>query len=149
MAVREVERELQAARVSAVTANRTVRVRFDCPVAGQFRRVEVLAEPGVPDARDNLLSRCNPAAFPYPAADLDPLTRPNLDGPLHYLPAGVTVGGVAGFEFHPDGTAWSNAAGGLGTWEAIAPAGTAVTVAKAGRTRSVLVNGMGRVFVQP
>ena len=85
---------------------------FNCPVAGQFRRVEVLGEPGLPDPRDDSLARCNDSTFPYPAPDPDPLTRPNLDGPLHWLPVGVTMGGVSGIEFLPNGTARSDAVGG-------------------------------------
>jgi len=147
IAIREVERELQAARVTAVTANRQVRVLFNCPVAGQFRRVEVLGEPGLPDARDNLVARCDPGAFPYPAADADPLTRPNHDGPLHWLPNGVTMGGVGGIEFRPNGTARSDAAGGAITWVDIPVDGVSATVTKGALSRTITVNGMGRVHV--
>jgi prepilin-type N-terminal cleavage/methylation domain-containing protein len=147
MVIREVERDLQAARVSAVTANRTVRVLFNCPVAGQFRRVEVLGEPGLPDGRDDLASRCNPTTFPYPAQDDDPLTRPNLDGPLHYMAPGITFGGSSGFEFRPDGTTRSDAFGGMITWADIPVGGVTATLTKNARTRSITVNGMGRVFI--
>jgi prepilin-type N-terminal cleavage/methylation domain-containing protein len=147
MAVREVERELQSARVKAVNANRTVRVLFNCPVAGQFRRVEVLGEPGLPDSRDDLTSRCGTAAFPYPARDANPLTRPNLDGPLHYLARGITFGGSSGFEFRPDGTARSDAFGGDIEWKDIEVGGVTATLTKNAKTRSITVNGMGRVFI--
>jgi prepilin-type N-terminal cleavage/methylation domain-containing protein len=147
IALREMERELQTARVNAVTANRTVRVLFNCPAAGQFRRVEVLGEPGLDDARDSTLARCNEAAFPYPAPDLDPLTRPNLDGPLHRLPVGVTMGGVSGIEFRPNGTARSAGAGGAIAFGDIPAAGVAATVTKDANTRTITINGMGRVFI--
>jgi prepilin-type N-terminal cleavage/methylation domain-containing protein len=147
MSIRDVERELQAARVSAVTANRTVRVLFNCPVAGQFRRVEVLGEPGLPDGRDDLTSRCNPATFPYPAQDDNPLTRPNLDGPLRYLAPGITFGGSSGFEFRPDGTTRSDDFGGSITWADIPVGGITATLTKNTKTRSIAVNGMGRVFI--
>ena len=147
IAIREVERELQAARVAAVTANRQVRVLFNCPAAGQFRRVEVLGEPGLPDARDDLVARCDPATFPYPAADLDPLTRPNHDGPLHWLPDGITMGGVGGIEFRPNGTARSDAAGGAITWMDIPVDGVSATVTKGALSRTITINGMGRVLV--
>ena len=147
MALREMERELQVARVTAVTANRPVRVLFNCPAAGQFRRVEMLGEPGLPDARDDQLTRCNPAAFPYPPADQDPLTRPNHDGPLHWLPTGVTMGGVGGIEFRPDGTARSDAAGGTVSWTDISTAGVSATVTKGSTVRSITINGMGRVHI--
>jgi prepilin-type N-terminal cleavage/methylation domain-containing protein len=147
MALREVERELQAARVSAVTSNRPVRVLFNCPVAGQFRRVEMLGEPGLPDPRDDQLTRCNPATFPYPAPDNDPLTRPNHDGPMHWLPEGVTMGGVGGIEFRPDGTARSDAAGGTVTWGDIPVTGVSATVTRNAVSRAITINGMGRVHV--
>jgi prepilin-type N-terminal cleavage/methylation domain-containing protein len=150
IAIREVERELQAARVAAVTANRQVRVLFNCPAAGQFRRVEVLGEPGLPDVRDDQLTRCNPTTFPYPPEDQDPLTRPNHDGPLHWLPNGVTMGGVGGIEFRPDGTARSDAAGGTVTWMDIPVTGVSATVTKSTLSRTITINGMGRVhIVQP
>ena len=40
-AARKVERELQTARLKAVTVSRTLRVRFNCPSAGQFRIIEL------------------------------------------------------------------------------------------------------------
>jgi len=147
MAVREMERELQVARVKAVTANRPVRVLFNCPAAGQFRRVEMLGEPGLPDSRDNQLSRCDPATFPYPAPDQDPLTRPNHDGPLHWLPNGVTMGGVGGIEFRPDGTARSDASGGSIAWADIPVGGVSATVTRNALSRTVTINGMGRVHI--
>ncbi|MGE5198243.1 MAG: GspH/FimT family pseudopilin [Rhodospirillaceae bacterium] len=147
MAVREMERELQVARVTAVTSNRPVRVLFNCPAAGQFRRVEMLGEPGLPDSRDDQLSRCDPATFPYPPQDQDPLTRPNHDGPLHWLPRGVTMGGVGGIEFRPDGTARADAAGGTVTWTEIGTEGVSATVTKGPTSRTVTINGMGRVHI--
>src|SRR6266576_4582681 len=39
---RTVERELQLARLSAVTTNRPIRVRFNCPAVGNYRRVELI-----------------------------------------------------------------------------------------------------------
>jgi prepilin-type N-terminal cleavage/methylation domain-containing protein len=147
IAVREVERELQTARVNAVTANRRVRVLFNCPVTGQFRRVEVLGEPGLDDARDSSLTRCNEATFPFPPPDTDPLTRPNLDGPLHRLPIGVTMEGISGVEFLPNGTARSDAFGGSIDFADIPVSGVSATVTKDAHSRTITVNGMGRVFI--
>jgi prepilin-type N-terminal cleavage/methylation domain-containing protein len=147
IAVREMERELQVARVKAVQANRTVRVLFDCPATGQFRRVELLSEPGLTDARDDQKSRCNPNTFPYPPMDNDPLTRPNLDGPLHWLPNGVTFAGVAGIEFLSDGTARSATSGTGFTWSDIPVAGVSATVTKNAVSRTITINGMGRVYI--
>jgi prepilin-type N-terminal cleavage/methylation domain-containing protein len=147
IAVREVERELQTARANAVTANRPVRVLFNCPVAGQFRRVEVLGEPGLPDGRDDQLTRCNESTFPYPPPDSDPLTRPNLDGPLHRLPSGITMDGISGVEFLPNGIARSDALGGTVTFGDIPVGGVSATVTKSAQSRTITINGMGRVFI--
>ena len=38
----ELEREFQSARLRAVIANRSLRVRLNCPAAGYYRTVEVL-----------------------------------------------------------------------------------------------------------
>ena len=147
IATREMERELQTARVKAVTSNRPVRVLFNCPAAGQFRRVEMLGEPGLPDARDDELTRCNTTTFPYPEPDEDPLTRPNHDGPLHWLPDGVTMGGVGGIEVRPDGTARSDSVGGTVSWADIPVTGVSATVTRSTLSRTVTINGMGRVHV--
>ena len=44
-AARQVERELQSARMTAVSANHPVRVMFNCPIAGQYRMVELIGTP--------------------------------------------------------------------------------------------------------
>lgn len=66
MAIREVERELQTARANAVTTNRPIRVRLNCPVAGQYRRVELIGDAWQPLPEDVSLSRCGETAYSYP-----------------------------------------------------------------------------------
>ena len=61
-AARAVERELQSARLKAVTSSKRMRVKLNCPVAGQLRVVEVT---GVA-ATDNAANRCDEVAFPFP-----------------------------------------------------------------------------------
>src|SRR5215210_5760180 len=56
-ATREVERELQTARLRAVTSNQPIRVRFDCPAAGQYRITELIGTPAVPAAADAATNR--------------------------------------------------------------------------------------------
>lgn len=144
LAMRSVERELQAARLSAVTTNRMLRVRFNCPAIGEFRRVEVLGAPGAPDTLDASSARCSEASFPYPPPDTNPLTRPNHDGPIRRLPIGVRFNTAQTIEFWPDGTAHVD--GGVsGTWPVIQTGGLTVSLSKAGVTRSIAVNGLGRV----
>ena len=86
-AARQVERELQSARMTAVSANQPVRVMFNCPVAGQYRMVELIGTPGVPAAGDGVVGRCSATTYPFPAPDNNPITRPNNDGPLRRLAA--------------------------------------------------------------
>lgn len=134
-AAREVERELQAARLKAVAANRSLRVAFNCPVAGQFRTLEVLGTP-----TDTQLDRCSDTAFRYPAPDQDPFTRPNLDGPIRRLTMQTTVTTQV-VEFRSNGTAFEVVGGAA---QAIV-GDVAITVTRRGRSRTVTVNAMGKV----
>jgi hypothetical protein len=147
-ATRDVERELQTARLTAVSSNQPMRFRFDCPAAGQYRLVELVGTPGVPAAADNAANRCALSTYPYPGdADKNPLTRPNHDGPLRRLDASVSFSGVTTIEFWPDGTAHTNSAG-TNPWPAIAGSGTTVTLVRSGKTKTILVNGVGKIQVQ-
>src|SRR5690349_3736391 len=69
-ASRLVEREMQDARLKAVSANRVIRVRLNCPAAGYVRSVEVLGT-----AADNASDRCMTTTYPFPPADDDIGTR--------------------------------------------------------------------------
>ena len=61
-AARELERELQGARLKAVTSNRILRVRLNCPGAGYYRTVEYLNT-----SADVATNRCVLSAYPFPA----------------------------------------------------------------------------------
>ncbi len=137
-ATRAVERELQGARLKAVTINRSLRVRFNCPAAGQYRTVEVLGT-----ATDTAANRCDEAAFPYPAPDQNPFTRPNSDGPVRRLPQDVTVSTVD-IEFRPNGTAYQVVSG---VAQAITGEVT-VTVTRGSQSRTVTINGLGKIQLQ-
>jgi Tfp pilus assembly protein FimT len=137
---REVERELQTARLKAVTANRRMRVRFNCPVAGQYRLVEVIGS-----AQDDAADRCSEVAFPAVPPDNNPLTRPNNDGPIRRLPKDVSFGAATSLEFSPQGTVKYQ--DGVSYLDVPDPAGTAVTLTK---TRSsdvakITVNRLGKI----
>jgi prepilin-type N-terminal cleavage/methylation domain-containing protein len=136
---RELERELQGARLRAVTNNRLLRVRLNCPAAGYYRTVEVLGT-----AADSASNRCLPSAYPFPAPDTDLMTRPNFDGPVRVLPNRATVGdGV--IEFRPDGTAHqvvNNVA------QPIA-APLTLTVTRRNKTKQVTINGSGKIQILP
>src|SRR6476620_11555755 len=115
----EVERELQHARFTAVSANQPMRLRFDCPAAGNYRMTELIGTPSVPASADAAANRCSLANYPFPAdTDRNPLTRPNKDGPLRYLDPKVTFSATTTIEFWPDGSAHSNN-GGVNPWPAI------------------------------
>src|SRR5689334_1210074 len=98
-ASRLVEREMQDARLKAVSSNRVIRVKLNCPATGYIRSVEVLGT-----AADNASNRCLTTTYPFPPPDQDIMTRPNFDGPVRSLPSGATVSNKT-LQFSPDGTA--------------------------------------------
>lgn len=145
--LREVERELQTARLKAVTANRPIRVRFNCPVAGEYRMVEVIGTPTTPDTADTATNRCQESVYPSPAADSNPLTRPNHDGPTRRLHSRLAFGSAPTLEFWPDGSVHMQV-GGENPWQTVSSTGTAVTITKDTLVRTIAVNGLGKVQVQ-
>ena len=144
---REVERELQSARTRAVSKGRPMRVRFNCPTAGEFRAVELIGSISAPAAADNAANRCSLASYPYPSADNDPVTRPNLDGPLGRLESAVTITVAPEIEFWPDGTAHYNA-GGVVPWPIAPGTGLGVSLKRGTKTSIITVNGSGRIRLQ-
>jgi prepilin-type N-terminal cleavage/methylation domain-containing protein len=137
-AARMVEREMQAARLKAVSSNRVIRVRLNCPATGSIRSVEVL---GSPD--DTAADRCATTRFPFPAPDNDMMTRPNFDGPVRYLPNGASVT-TSVIQFSPDGTAMSVVNGTPTTL--VSP--LTVTVMRQSASKSMTVNNAGKVQLQ-
>lgn len=85
-ATREIAGQIRAARLRAVTANETMRVRFNCPAPGQLRVVQLVDSPAIDDAAD----RCSGAAYPFP--DRDETVEPNHDGPVMALRGGIRLG---------------------------------------------------------
>jgi type IV fimbrial biogenesis protein FimT len=138
-ASRMVERELQTARLQAVSKNRVLRVRLNCPAMGYIRTVEVTGSATIDDATD----RCMGTRFPFPAPDTDLLTEPNFDGPVHVLPNDAAVSSLV-LQFSPDGTAASVAAGTVS--EITTP--VAISISRHGKTRTVTVNNVGKVQLQ-
>jgi Tfp pilus assembly protein FimT len=148
MALRDVERELQSARLEAVSTNRPLRVRFDCPLEGQFRVVELIGSPAVPDANDGDLvtNRCSESLYPYPTANRNRLRRPNNDGPIRRLAAGTTVAAQKTLEFWPDGSVHADAAAG-DPWPNVGSPGVMITLIRKGKSKSITVNGLGKIFM--
>jgi prepilin-type N-terminal cleavage/methylation domain-containing protein len=147
MAIRDVERDLQTARMKAVSSNHPIRVRFNCPFAGFYRVVELIGEAGAPVVEDDRSERCSSALYPFPAADLDPLTRPNHDGPLHQLPSNVKFGVTQTLEFWPDGSVHTGSESIASPWPVVAPTGIRISVQQGANTSAVVVNGIGRVAI--
>jgi type II secretory pathway pseudopilin PulG len=143
-AARQVERELQSARLKAVSTNQPIRVRFDCPVAKQYRMVELVGTPAVPAAADAILGRCSQSTYPYPAGDTNILTRPNHDGPLRQIDTSVAFQQSTTIEFWPDGTAHVNT-GGANPWPVIVSPGTNIILARNGKTKTIVVNSVGKI----
>ena len=136
-AARELEREFQSARLKAVTSNRILRVRTNCPSTGYFRTVEYLNT-----TADTATNRCLESAYRYPA-DSDLMTLPNYDGPVRALPPGATVGTVT-LEFLPDGTAQSVVSN---VRQAITTPVT-VTVTRKNKTKAMTINAAGKIQLQ-
>jgi prepilin-type N-terminal cleavage/methylation domain-containing protein len=138
-ATRELEREFQSARLKAVSSNRILRVRLNCPAAGYYRTIEYVGSSTV----DNATHRCLPTAYPGGDADNDVMTRPNYDGPMREMPLGATVSdGI--LEFHPDGTARtvvSNVSTAIAT-------PVTVTVTRKSKTKSMTINAAGKIQLQ-
>jgi prepilin-type N-terminal cleavage/methylation domain-containing protein len=86
---------VRQARMTAVSKNRTVRVRFDCPAPGLMRIVEVTGDPAI----DTAPNRCSLDAYPYP--DRDPNTAPNVDGPVVPLPSRAKFGTFESLQIDP------------------------------------------------
>jgi|SRR3954447_2646435 prepilin-type N-terminal cleavage/methylation domain-containing protein len=137
-AARLVEREMQDARLKAVSSNRLIRVRMNCPSAGYIRSVEVLGT-----AADNATNRCSTTAYPFPAPDNDIMTRPNFDGPVRVLPLDATVSNVV-LQFSPDGSAMS-VVNGVPT---VLAAPLSVMISRHGKSKTATVNNVGKVQLQ-
>jgi len=137
-AARMVEREMQEARLKAVSSNRVIRVRLNCPATGYIRSVEVLGSPA-----DTATNRCMTSAYPFPPADDDIMTRPNFDGPVRTMPNQATVTNEV-LQFSPDGTA-INVINNVPT-AIVTP--VTVTISRNGKSRTVTVNNVGKIQLQ-
>jgi len=151
--VRNVEREMQLARLAAVSTNRPIRVRFNCPTAGYYRRVELIGSVDNPDTGDDAdgqgAHRCSLSYYPYPAADKDPLTRPNNDGPLQQLNSKVTFTSVTTLEFWPNGTVHiPNSTPGPVSWQPVGVNPVNIVLSKGGTTKLISVNSLGKMQLQ-
>ena len=146
-AQRSVASELQQARMKSVTTNRVMRVRFDCPVAKQFRTVELIGTSSIPVSADNASNRCDDSIYPFPAADNNPVTLPNSDGALRRLDPRVSFGNVQTIEFRPTGMAYSVNPDGTSTLP-LDGNGISLTVTKGSKSKTITVNALGKITAQ-
>ena len=130
--------EIRGARYAAVSKNRTVRVRFNCPAANQFRIVEVTGTPAI----DNDPNRCSEAVYPYP--DPNPAAAPNLDGPIRRLPEGAQFGALRDLEINTTGRVTPLT--GCPTCVAGAPP-TTIVMSNTYDTRTITVSTGGQVLL--
>ena len=138
-AARLVERQLQTARLKAVTISRSMRVRFNCPSAGKMRLLELTGVATTDDAGN----RCDPTAFPSPGPSDSLRATPANDSPVIDLPSGTTVAGtVLQFEFNPTGAVYAVASN--GTVSMIDP-DVVLTVTRTNFSKTITINGLGRV----
>jgi type II secretion system protein H len=87
---------IRSARYTAVSKNKWVRIRFDCPATDQYRMIEYIADGTVDEAVD----RCSLTAYPYPD---DTAGLPEVDGPVIDLPNGISLGTVTDIQIDPHG----------------------------------------------
>jgi len=146
--MREVERELQAARLKAVSSNRAIRVRFNCPSVGSYRMVELIGTPSIPDDDDDAGNRCSGELYPYPAADTNRLTLPNHDGPVRQLHSSLSFGAADTLEFWPDGSIHQEDETEDTPWAPLSSVGTAITIVQGESVGIISVNGLGKIQVQ-
>jgi prepilin-type N-terminal cleavage/methylation domain-containing protein len=125
-AARAVAGQIRSARLAAVTGNRAVRVRFNCPGARSYRFVEVTGDPAI----DNAADRCS---FAWP--DLDPNALPNRDGAPMLLPDGISFGPTQDLEVATSGR--------ISPLAGAAPASIQVT--NGTETRQITASAAGRI----
>lgn len=148
VATRTVERELQFSRLKAVSSQSPMRVRFNCPVAGQVRAVELIGTPAVPNANDAdaVTDRCKESLYPYvpSGAGASRLTKPTNDGAVRILDASVAITVSKTLEFWPNGTVHADT--GVGNpWPAAGNPGVTITLTRNGATKNIVVNGLGKI----
>ena len=150
--VRNVEREMQTARLDAVKANQPIRIRFNCPDVGTYRRVELMGTVNAPangdDSAANAIPRCRTnGPYPYPAADRDPLTRPNNDGPIQRLNSQDAFLLIQTLEFWPNGSVHTDS-GTAQQWPVIGSTPVKIRLNRGSTVKEIQVNGLGKIQIQ-
>jgi hypothetical protein len=123
-----------------------MRVRFNCPATGQYRTVELIGTPGAPATADADSAAATRCAYPYPAPDKSAITRPNFDSPVQRLDPAITFQASTTIEFWPDGSAHTTST--TNPWPVIGSSGATIRLAKGSSTKTLAVNGLGRIQIQ-
>jgi prepilin-type N-terminal cleavage/methylation domain-containing protein len=134
--VQSVAAAIRGARYAAVAKNKTLRVRFNCPAANQFRVVEVTGNPAIDDAAN----RCSETAYPYP--DPNPNVAPNIDGQMVRLGANSQFGAAQDIQIDTSGRV-TKLTGCPTCVSSAAPA--TIALVNGYDTRTITVNASGQV----
>jgi prepilin-type N-terminal cleavage/methylation domain-containing protein len=154
MSAREVERELQKARLRAVASDRAMLVRFNCPAQGQFRMVELIGTPSAlaaDDADAKAAARCSEANYPFPDPNPGVFDVPNHDGPVKRLDPNVQFVAATSLEFWPNGTVHLSDGTDIGTNAPVTitlQQKTGSSYAQASSKKTIQVNGLGKITLQ-
>lgn len=132
---------IRGARHAAISKNRTVRIRFNCPAANQFRVVQFVGNPAIDDDPN----RCSEAAYPYP--DPNPAVEPNIDGPIINLPAEAQFGVLSSIQIDTGGRAQQLTGCNPACATAAAPAVVNVLGNHGNTTRTITVTAGGQVLM--
>jgi type II secretory pathway pseudopilin PulG len=139
-AAQQVASVVRSARYTAVSKNKVVRVRFNCPESGQFRLIEVTANNTIDQAAD----RCSNATYPYP--DPDPAAAPNVDGPVLVTPPDTEFDSATDIEISEQGRLTTL----TGCPMCVSGGGSALIVLGNGsESQTVTVGATGQVTVGP
>jgi prepilin-type N-terminal cleavage/methylation domain-containing protein len=129
---------IRSARYTAVSKNKKVRVRFNCPSANTFRVVEVVGA-----SADSAANRCDPSAYPFP--DMDPAVKPDVDGAVVRLPGQSAFGALQDLEIDVNGRVTPL----TGCPSCVVSTGTTmVSVTNGATTRTIAITANGQISFQ-
>jgi prepilin-type N-terminal cleavage/methylation domain-containing protein len=140
-AVQTVGISVRGARHAALSKNRTVRVRFNCPAANQMRVVEFVGNPAIDDDPN----RCSEVAYPYP--NPTPGVAPDIDGPVIRLPEDARFGALSSIEINTEGRVQRLTGCNPACVAAAAPATVAVLGNNGHETRTITITAGGQILL--
>ena len=139
-AVKQVRQEISTAKLKAVSVNRTLEIRLNCPATGQYR---------ITEAGFSSTGRCDGASYPYPAPQDAPYQtppKPRYDGPIRQLDGRITLNASEPqlvLQFLPNGQVLKLS----GTTSSLISSQD-ITLAIGSLTKTVNVNAFGKIVAQ-